>query len=172
MSFDPDDLRSAFVTTVVKEHAAAPAMKQIAQFLISDQGRMFFEAPFGDTKYNVPGGLARAMLDGYVKLRVLSMAAEKIIGPIDHDRAAVLWVTLMTAFWADGLTGISVRSPGFWISPQAMAIQNARIFGFDLKPEEIEILIGDRDIPPSFFPLSWVLDQTLELIEACVPNKR
>ena len=175
MSYDANDLRSKFVGVLAKEHIKMEAMKRAATLLISDQGATFFEAPYSGERYETPGGLAKATLDGYLVLRIFAAAAEKLIGTIDLDRAAMMWICMMSGYWGE-FGGVSVRSPGYWISPATVSLANAKVFGFDLSLEETEIM--ERILhafpgePPANFALYWTLSQTMRIVSSCTLLKR
>jgi hypothetical protein len=141
---EPTDPKVAFVH-VVKDHIKHKPIAEIARLLISDQYADFWQAPFsnGQGRWDSNGGLAEATVLGYRAMRFLMATANNLFSTLDADaenRIVALYLSLMSARWADVRNLHRTFSKFNPASASSVAVANAVAFGIDLKPTEVTAL--------------------------------
>jgi hypothetical protein len=162
---------------LVKEHITNPVIKNIAQWLVSDQANHFYEAPFSNfsgkyqpDRWSGKGGLVEATLAGYGPLRILLKTADTIYTTPSVDRVVAIYLLLMISRAIDVKRGlVTVDSSG---SISTVAVANAIAFGMvDLDIGEIQALTkwwaSRKEMTgahESFHVSWWIINQTLDWV--------
>lgn len=168
------DQRLAMVN-LAKEHIANPIIKNIAQWLVSDQSSHFYEAPFNNFsgkwephRWSSPGGLVEATRIGYQPLRILLETAKTIYTTPSVDRVVAIYLSLMISRSLDVARGEVITDSSGSIS--SVAVANALHFGMtDLNIGEIQALTkwwaSRKEMAANHegFSVSWwTINQTMD----------
>lgn len=177
----PTDPKVAFLHAV-KDHIKHKPIGDIARILISDQYAEFWQAPFsnGQGRWDVPGGLAEATVLGYRAMRFLLATASNLFNKMEPEaesRIVALYLSLMSARWADVRSMVRTFSKTNPASASSVAVANAVAFGMDLKPAEVTALTrwysSRIELSKEFDGFTaewWVLSETMNWI--FVANRR
>lgn len=153
----------------------------MGKFLASDQAKGFYESGFHQrrgSRWNGPGTLSRAFVQGYVALRILERTSNELYSQVNLDRLVLCYSLAMVSRWADLRTGQIVLTDGVERAKGSMvtiALANMFAFGIhDLSAAEIQAvtcwnkskttMIEDHE---PFTPLWWIMNQTFEFIQTC-----
>ncbi len=177
----PTDPKIAFLNAV-KDHIKHKPIGELARLLLADQYADFWQAPFsnGQGRWDAPGGLAEATVLGYRAMRFLMTTASNLFHTLtddDQNRIVALYLSLMSARWADVRNLNRTFSKHNPASGSSVAVSNAVAFGIDIKPTEVTALtswyLSRIELAKEFDSFTvewWVLSETMNWL--FVGNKR